>query len=162
MLTWLPQVEVNNGVALNSPATGQLLPVSAHPDLLYNTNVLTHALCIKLQHGTLRSPFNGVYDCRLLAGCRLRFRHSSGVTMQLDLPLPPAQKNTYSCVVLSGSKVTAGQAVMEVDLQMPGDCYAALMLLPHPAINAASSCSRFVEAAKDTAFIIQTLTKNST
>uniref|UniRef100_A0A486XPT9 Uncharacterized protein n=1 Tax=Rheinheimera sp. BAL341 TaxID=1708203 RepID=A0A486XPT9_9GAMM len=82
--------------------------------------------------------------------------------MQLDLPLPPAQKNTYSCVVLSGSKVTAGQAVMEVDLQMPGDCYAALMLLPHPAINAASSCSRFVEAAKDTAFIIQTLTKNST
>lgn len=161
MLTWLPDLSSISGLTLNSPASGQLLPLSAHPDLLYNSNVLTDALCIKLQQGTLRAPFNGQYDSRLLNGRRLRFRHSSGLTMQLDLPINKATlAYPYRHEVGSGCEVTVGQQILSLDLQALQECYAVLMLLPNPAILASYSCSKYVEASVDTAIIIQTLTKN--
>lgn len=140
------------------------MPLTEHPDLLYNSNILTMALCIKLQHGKLSAPFGGAYDSQLLAGRRLRFRHNSGLTMQLDLPLNTNINSnkvaTYQAT--SGTIVSCGQSVMTLDLQAQQHCYAVLMILPHPAITEVFSARRNVEAAKDVAFIIQTQNKHET
>lgn len=137
------------------------MPLTEHPDLLYNSNVLTLALCIKLQHGTLYAPFSGLYDSKLLAGRRLRFRHSSGLVMQLDLPLCANISSDAGVAHLatSGASVNNGQSVMQLDLQAQQHCYAVLMILPHPAIAEVFSTRRYAEATKDIAFIIQTKNK---
>lgn len=160
MLTWLPQLTGLDGIAVKSPASGMISPLSVHPDLLYNANVLALALCIKLQHGTLVAPFAGHYSACLQSNRRLRFRHSSGLTAQLDLPRSLANCNGKGVITLTppGSMVRSGQPVVKLDLQsLQGDsgCYAVLMLLPHPAIQNAFCAARYVGAAEDTAVIIQ-------
>jgi sugar PTS system EIIA component len=136
------------------------MPLSMHPDLLYNTNVLPQALCIKLQHGTLVSPFSCQFNCQLLSGRRLSFKHNSGLTVQLDLPatITQASGSAVRPLVASGQNVHAGQAVMKLDLQLIGadqGLFAVLMVLPHPVISNVFSVERFVDAAQDSAIIIQ-------
>jgi PTS system glucose-specific IIA component len=161
LLTWLPQLTGLDGIAVKSPATGMVLPLSAHPDLLYNANVLALALCIKLQHGTLTAPFAGHYSACLQSNRRLRFRHSSGLTAQLDLPHSVTNSNGKGMITLThtDSMVRAGQPVVKLDLQYlqndNSSCYAVLMLLPHPAIQNVFCAEHYVEAASDTAIIIQ-------
>jgi len=160
MIHWLPQLNDVDGLQIKSPATGSILPLSAHPDLIYNANVLAQALCIKLQHGTLLSPLNGIFEYRLQDGRRLSFSHKSGLVVQIDLAqmqgtLPGL---IVKHLVKTGQTVRAGQPVVKLDLQSlhsRGDNLLVLMIMPHPAITAVFSTERFVEAAKDTAILIQ-------
>lgn len=160
MIQWIPQLDAMPGLPIKSPVTGDIMPLTSHPELLFNANVLPQALCIKLQHGTLVAPFAGSYSSTLLDGRRLRFKHKSGLTMQLDL----ADRKTYRHgvairhLVNSGQQVHAGQAVIRLDLQLlqhSNADWAVLTVLPHSAINAVFSAERFVTAAEDTAFTIQ-------
>jgi phosphotransferase system IIA component len=160
MIHWLSQLSDVTGLPVKSPASGVIQPLNKHPDLLYNSNILPQALCIELQHGTLISPFTGQFSCQLLSGRRLCFKHNSGLTVQLDLPA--ALNHVPACalkpLVPSGQRVQAGQAVVKLDLQLLSaneGQFAVLMVLPHPAISAVFSAERLVDAAQDTAIIIQ-------
>ena len=160
MLNWLTQLSEMQGVAVKSPACGMLLPVNAHPQQLYNSSALSSALCIKLQQGTVVAPFNSLYQCSLNGRRRLRFKHSSGLTLQLDLPqsIMAGLGQGIEFLASSGQQLSAGQPVLKLDpyyLQAEQGCYAALMVLPHPAIEAIFSMQRYVTAATDTAIIIQ-------
>lgn len=159
MLNWLTQLSEMQGVAVKSPACGMLLPISTHPDQLYS-GILQQALCIKLQQGTVVAPFNSLYQCSLNGRRRLSFKHSSGLTLQLDLPSSVIAGLGQGIEYLadSGQHLSAGQPVLKLDpyyLQAELGCYAALMVLPHPAIEAIFSMQRYVTAATDTAIIIQ-------
>ncbi|MBZ9613561.1 PTS glucose transporter subunit IIA [Rheinheimera maricola] len=164
MLTWLPQLSGIHGSVIKSPVTGMVMPLTEHPDLLYNSNVLTLALCIKLQHGTLKAPFSGVFDRQLLGGRRLRFKHNSGLVIQLDIPLDADMTNGKSVnhLVKSGATIRSGESVMSLDIRAYGNCHVVLMILPHPAITHAFSARRHVEALNDAALIIQTGNKPKT
>lgn len=160
MLNWLAQLNTMHGVAVKSPACGMLLPVNAHPQQLYNSSALSSALCIKLQQGTVVAPFNSLYQCSLNGRRRLRFKHSSGLTLQLDLPSSTVADfgRGIEYLAQSGQQLKAGQPVLKLDpyfLQLEQGCYAVLMVLPHPAIEAIFSMQRYVKAAEDTAIIIQ-------
>lgn len=160
MLNWLTQLSEMQGVAVKSPACGMLLPMTAHPERLYNSGILQLALCIKLQQGTVVAPFNSLYQCSLNGRRRLSFNHSSGLTLQLDLPssVIAGLGQGIEHLADSGQQLSAGQPVLKLDpyyLQAEHGCYAALMILPHPAIEAIFSMQRYVTAATDTAIIIQ-------
>lgn len=160
MVNWLTQLTASHGIAVKSPAYGMLLPVSAHPQTLYNCGALPSALCIKLQQGTVVAPFNSLYQCSLNGRRRLRFKHSSGLTLQLDLPqsIMAGLGQGVEFLASSGQQLSAGQPVLRLDphyLQTQQGCYVVLMVLPHPAIEAIFSMQRYVDAATDTAIIIQ-------
>lgn len=161
MINWQEQyTAVVPGLAIKSPASGIILPLHAHPDPLYNTNVLPQALCMKLQHDTLVAPFAGLYNSSLLFGRRLSFRHKTGLTLQLDLPEDKSLKHggAIKHLVNDGSQVIAGQPVLRLDpklLQADGVYMLVLMLLQHPAISTVLSAERFVAAGQDTLFTIQ-------
>ncbi|HEY0924761.1 PTS glucose transporter subunit IIA [Rheinheimera pacifica] len=160
MLNWLAQLNEIEGVAIKSPACGTLLPISSHPELLYNSGIMQQALCIKLQQGTVVAPFNSLYQCCLNGRRRLRFKHSSGLTLQLDLSSHLIADCSQGIEHLAGSnqQLRAGQPVLRLDphyLQASQGCYAALMILPHPAIEAIFCMQRYIAAAADTAIIIQ-------
>lgn len=160
MMHWLPKLSDVTGLQVNSPVSGAILPLSMHPDLLYNANVLPQALVVKLEDGTLFSPFSCQFSSQLLASRRVCFTHKSGLTMQLDLPtaINQAPGCAVKQLVPSNTQVAPGKAVIKLDLQLlPGDSghFAVLMILPHPAISAVFSAQRFVDAVKDTAITIQ-------
>lgn len=164
MLNWLTQLHEIAGIAIKSPASGTLLPISSHPELLYNSGILQHALCIKLQQCLVTAPFNSHYQSSLNGRRRLRFKHNSGLTLQLELPSSIVARfgQGIEFLATSGQQLSAGQPVLRLDphyLQSGLDCYAALMILPHPAIEAIFCMQRYVTAATDTAFIIQLKTK---
>lgn len=161
LLNWLAQLsDITEGVAVKSPVCGNLLPINVHPERLYNSAGPAQALCIKLQQGVVMAPFNCLYQCSLNGRRRLRFKHSSGLTIQLDLPsgVTAAFGQGIEYLAGSGQQLRAGQPVLKLDpryLQADQGCYATLMILPHPAIEAIFSMQRYVTAATDTAIIIQ-------
>ena len=161
MIHWQEQYNAKMpGLTINSPASGIILPLHAHTDLLYNTTVLTQAICIKLTHGTLIAPFAGVYERSLLAGRRLSFRHKSGLTLQLDLPEDSSLQHgeAIKSLVHDGEQVISGQPVLRLDpklLQAETGYLVVLMVLPHPAILAVFSAERFVAAGLDAVFTLQ-------
>jgi sugar PTS system EIIA component len=160
MIHWLPLLTDTSGLPIKSPATGTIMPLSAHPDFLYSADVLPQGICIKLQQGSLVAPFSGQYSCSLQGGRRLSFKHQSGLQVQLDLPesINSSRSSAVKHLIRSGQSVHAGQSVIKLDLQLlhaEAGCIAVLMIVPHPAIAAVSSAARFVEAGQDTAFIIQ-------
>ncbi|MDP5144690.1 PTS glucose transporter subunit IIA [Rheinheimera baltica] len=160
MIQWLPYLDATLGLAIKSPATGQIKPVTTHSDLLYNANVLPQALCIDLQHGTLVSPFSGHFTNSLHGGRRLTFKHKSGLTLQIDLMVSQniSPSMAIKQLVGSGQAVQQGQTVLRLDLQLlqnSDECKAVLSVLPHPAIAAVYSSEYFVEASNDNAFVIQ-------
>jgi sugar PTS system EIIA component len=160
MIHWLPHLNDITGLQIKSPATGIIAPLNTHADLLYNANVLEQALCIKLQHGTLVSPFHGCFNSLLSGGHRVSIKHQSGLTMLIDLPdiTTLTNGNLAKSLVRSGQVVRAGQPIIQLDLQLlqaNDDKVVVLILMPHPAITAVFSAERFVDAAQDSAIIIQ-------
>lgn len=164
MIQWLPQLSDISGLAIRSPVTGLIMPLHDHYDPLYSNNILPLALCIKLENGTVYAPFNCEYSYCLMSGRRLRFKHQSGLILQIDLPGISDAVNDNSIVHLTSGniRVSAGQAVVKLDLQqlVGNNCnYAVLMILPHPIIASVSSSERFVDAVSDTAITIQLKSK---
>lgn len=164
MIQWLSQLSDISGLAISSPATGLIKPLIEHPDPIYSSNILPQAICIKLQQGLLYAPFNCQYSCHLFFGRRLRFKHQSGLILQLDLPqLTQEEANhTIKQLVCNNSHIKAGQPIVKLDLQNithNASPYAVLMLLPNPAVTAVFSTERHVDAVKDNAMIIQIKSK---
>lgn len=160
MIQWQAQHQPLSGWPVKSPATGFVMPLTSHSDLLYNANVLSQALCIKVQHDTLLAPFSGDYSYSLAGGRRLSFKHKSGLTLQLDLSDKPFQGQGAAIrrLVDCGQTVQAGQPVVRLDLQLlrdPCGYQVVFMVLPHPAIMAVFGIERFVEAGLDTALTIK-------
>ena len=139
------------------------MSINEHPDLLYNANVLKHALCIKLQHGTLVAPFNAKLNTALSIGRRLTFTHKSGLTLQIVLPLGLAASNGKGIRFQHHSEQTvqAGQEILQVDMQyfqQQQPIYAAVILMVLPTVQTVFSAMKHVEAGLDPIFVIQ-LTK---
>lgn len=160
MINWLSSGENPAGFQLKSPVSGMIKPLTSHSELIYNANVLPQALCAELQQGTLVAPFTCHYDTALLGSRRLIFKHKSGLTLHVDFAFSSNTNPALAMkqLVAPGTMVSAGQAVIRLDMQRLNpltDLQLVLMVLPHPAINAVFSCERFVQAGQDTLFTIQ-------
>jgi phosphotransferase system IIA component len=163
-LQWLPQLENLRGIAIKSPISGEVLPLTKHPDPLYHSMLLDQALCIKLHQGTIRAPYKGKFDASLQGNRRLRFIHKSGICMQLDLPLTMFEQHAKAIrrLTMTPVDVEAGQEVMQIApywLHSQQPLYCVVMLLPHPLIKALFCTQQRVIAAHTAAIIIQTQLK---
>lgn len=164
VLQWLPQLTNIRGIGIKSPISGDILPLSEHPDPLYHSLLLEQALCIKLHQGTIKAPFQGKLDACLQGNRRLRFTHKSGVSIQLDLPLALFAQHAKAIrrLTIGPIDVAAGQEIMQIAqywLHLHQPIYCVLTLMPHPLIKALFCSKRRVIAAHTAAFIIQTHSK---
>lgn len=160
MINWQEQHLTTAGIAIKSPVTGDIMPLSAHSDPLYHSNVLSYALCIKPKSDTLLAPFHCSYSSCLYFSRRLIFKHKTGLTLQVDLPdvLQHGQNKSARTLSQPGSNVATGQPILRLApqvLQNSSTDLLTLMIVPNPAIAEVFSIERFVEAGRDTVFTIQ-------
>ncbi len=157
MIIWHSALNDNDGIAVKSPASGYILPVTEHPDRLYNASALPAALCIEVKQGTVVAPFNGECHFSLHNNRRITFKHQSALTLVLELSSELCQHRGTRTMVQHGSSVRTGQPVLSAELPAGHStaCYAVAMLLPHPAVTDIFASRRFVTAGADTMIILQ-------
>jgi len=161
MLHWTEQLpRTADTILLKSPVTGQVLPLSEHPEPLYHNGILPLAVCIRLEHGIITAPFNCLFSRRLNNGRRLSFRHHSGFTLQLELPQEIATFHGAGLIsyVETPAEVKAQQQVMQLDLQrfrQQGQLYAIVMPEPFPRLHTAHCRQRKVLAGQDILYSLE-------
>ncbi|MGI5309482.1 PTS glucose transporter subunit IIA [Rheinheimera sp. WS51] len=160
-LQWLPHLRETRGIGIKSPVGGDICSLTEHPDPLYSAMYLEQALCIKLQQTSIKAPFKGNLSFSLQGNRRLCFKHKSGISVQLDLPLALFEQhaNALRRLSISPLEVTAGQEVIYIEphwLNSQQPLYCTLALLPHPMIKALFCSERRVIAAQNAVMIIQT------
>lgn len=162
MITWHNTLSCSDGVNITSPLSGYVLPVTSHPDLLYNTNVLPAALCIQLTQGTLIAPFNGVCDFSLQYNRRVSIKHRSGLTLLVELSNELCEKLPMRLLQTDNGNVVAGQQLLNVELPIHKlhNSYAVVMLYPNNNIAEISACQRQVIAGKDPLLMLKQNTEN--
>ncbi|MEH8018326.1 PTS glucose transporter subunit IIA [Rheinheimera muenzenbergensis] len=156
MITWHSTLSTGDGIAISSPLTGYVLPITSHPDLLYNANVLTAALCIQLTQGTLLAPFNGVCELSLLYHRRITIKHRSGLTLAIELGCEMHSRNIAQWQT-NVFNVVAGQPILAFDLpaNRRQKNYATVMISPPQSVNEISTSQRAVTAGVDALLVLQ-------
>lgn len=157
MITWRSSLPHNESVCIKSPLSGNVLPVTSHPDLLYNANVLPTALCIKLSQGKLLSPFSGVCTFSLQYNRRICIKHRSGLILQIEFCATLFAQNSKQKQFIGAGNVIAGQQLMSFELpsNQHNACYAVIMLSNHPSASEIWACQRQVIAGIDPLLFIE-------
>lgn len=160
-IIWQQDWNTLHGMRLNSPFSGQILPVQSHPDITYRQNIIPIALCCRLSHGGLYSPFNATFSQSLQLGRRLRLTHQSGLSLMLELPLALQHGcgKGLAWQQQNGQHVRAGSLLLQLDLpylhQLCEEIYC-LAVLTLPASQArVYSRQMHVKANQDPLFILQ-------
>lgn len=156
MIRWQSSLSCQNGIPIKSPLTGFVLPISSHPDLLYNSNVLPSALCIQMTQGTLLAPFSGRFGFSLLGNRRITMKHQTGLGMVIDLK-SSAENDAFTIMPLkSENEMKAGQPLATFDLsgRRRHKHYAAVMLMCPAGVSEIVACQRSVTAGTDPLFIL--------
>lgn len=160
-IIWQQDWNKLHGMRIKSPFSGQILPVQSHPDDNYQQNIIPLALCCRLSHGGLYSPFNATFSQSLQLGRRIHLSHNSGLSLMLELPLALQESCSKGFVwhQQTGAKVSAGSLLLQLDLpylhQLCEEiyCFAVLTL---PASKArVYSRQMHVKANQDPLFILQ-------
>ena len=156
MIRWQSSLNGEIGISIKSPLTGHVLPITSHPDLLYNTNILPAALCIELTHGTLLAPFSGSCEFSLLGERRVTMKHRSGLGVVIDLS-PLTDSKPFAVRRLdTRSTISTGQPIATFDVSARGrqKYYAAVMLILPGGVSEILACERSVTAGVDPLIII--------
>lgn len=162
MITWQNTLSSSDGVIITSPLSGQVLPVTSHPDLLYNANVLPAALCIQLTQGTLLAPFNGECEFSLQYNRRISIKHRSGLILQVEFSNELCAQQHMRRQHTNTGPVVAGQPLLtfELSLVKHHNSYAVVMLYPDNTIAEIRACQRQVIAGADPLLALQQNTDN--
>ncbi len=162
MIKWHSSLASSDGVCIKSPLSGLVLPLTSHPDLLYNANVLAAALCIQVTQGTLLAPFNGVCDFSLQYNRRVSIKHRSGLTLLVELSNELCAKQHMRKQHTDKANVVAGQALLSFELpaHKHDHCYAVVMLCTNHSIAEIWACQRQVIAGTDPLLILKQKTDN--
>lgn len=157
MITWRSSLADNEGISIKTPLSGDVLPVTSHPDLLYNANVLPAALCIKLTQGKLLAPFSGVCTFSLQYNRRISINHRSGLILHIEFCAKLFAQNSKQKQLICAGNVVAGQQLMSIELpaNQQNACYAVVMLSNHHSISEVWTCQRQVIAGTDPLLIIK-------
>lgn len=149
------------GFMIKSPFSGQLMPISSHPYLLYRQDILPNTLSCKLEQGTFYAPFNAEFATSRDVDRRLTFKHLSGLTLTLDLPieLRDLHGKGMHWLCRANQHVTAGTPVLQLDLpflqiQLPEVHCLATISAPKPLGKIYSRKAR-VNANEDALFVLQ-------
>ncbi|CAM5190539.1 PTS glucose transporter subunit IIA [Alishewanella longhuensis] len=154
------------GFIVKSPCTGQLMPISEHPQPLYYQAILPNTLSCKLQHGTIYTPFNAEFSTARDVDRRLIFKHQSGLSLTLDLPvaLRTLQGKGMHWLSRSGQQLTAGTPVLQLDLPylqlLLDDIYCLATIAGSARLDKIYSRKAQVNANEDALFVLQLKTSS--
>jgi phosphotransferase system IIA component len=162
MIAWHSTLSCKDGVIITSPLSGYVLPVTSHPDLLYNTNVLPAALCIQLTQGTLLAPFNGDCEFSLQYNRRVSIKHRSGLTLLIELSNELCAQQHMRMQHTGSGPIVAGQLILTFDLPLVKhhNSYAVVIINPGNNIAEIRACQRQVIAGADPLLVLQQNTDN--
>ncbi|MCB5227510.1 PTS glucose transporter subunit IIA [Alishewanella sp. 16-MA] len=118
VIIWQQDWTTLEGFIIKSPFSGQVLPISMHPELLYQQDIFPATLCCKLQQGTLYAPFSGHFTTARAGERRLIFTHTSGLTLTVDLPFAISIDHGKGLHWLCRAprEVKAGTPILQIDL----------------------------------------------
>lgn len=149
------------GFIVKSPFSGQIMPLNEHPLPLYAQDILKNTLACRLQQGTLYAPFNAQLSTSRDVNRRLVFKHQSGLTLTLDLPVSLRNLNGKGMHWLShsGMQVAAGKPVLQLDLPylqiQLDDIYCLATITGSARLDKIYSRRAQVNANTDAIFVLQ-------
>jgi phosphotransferase system IIA component len=111
VINWQQDWRKISGVPVKSPVT-------QHPEPLYQQDLLPAAVCVRLEHGLILTPFTCQLHTTLAAERRLHFQHQSGMKLCLELSPKLAKLNGRGLHWLAAKTQTlsAGTPVLQLDL----------------------------------------------
>lgn len=163
VINWQQDWRKISGVPVKSPVTGQLFPVTQHPEPLYQQDLLPAAVCVRLEHGLILAPFACQLQTTLAADRRLHFLHQSGTKLCLELSPKLAKLNGRGLhwLAAKAQPLTAGTPVLQLDLaflqlELDLEELYCLLYLDSPVRMDALYCRQSrLAAGQDPLFIMQ-------
>ena len=106
------------GLTVTAPADGETVPMQAIPDIMFSSGVIGSCIGIMPENGRILAPCDGVVSEIADTDSSLTFRTSDGTEILLLVGIDTFALNGdgLSPLVREGQTVTAGQEVMEADL----------------------------------------------
>lgn len=159
-IIWQQDWKSMQGLVIKSPFTGLVMPSSKHPEPLYQQDILPNSLCAKLEHGLIIAPFNTKLTTSRDLGRRLRFMHTSGLELIIDLPITLRKLQGKGLHWLSepGQKIAAGSPVLQLDLPFLqlnlGEIFCVASLRVPTKLNTLYSKQAHVQANQDPLFVL--------
>ncbi|GHG70770.1 hypothetical protein GCM10010919_21540 [Alishewanella longhuensis] len=160
-IIWQQDWSKLQGFVIKSPFSGQLAPLNMHPMPLYYQDILPSTLSCKLQQGTIYAPFNAEFSTARDLDRRLVFKHQSGLSLTLDLPVALRNLHGKGMHWLSRSckKITAGTPVLQLDLPylqlVLDDIYCLATIVGSVYVDKIYSRKAQVNANEDPLFVLQ-------
>ncbi len=107
------------GLTLTAPADGETVPMNQIPDIMFSSGVIGNCIGIIPENGHILAPCDGVVSEIADTGNSLTFRNDDGSEILLLVGIDTFILNGdgFCPLVKEGDKVTAGQKVMEADLE---------------------------------------------
>jgi len=130
-------------------------PLTSQSPSLFRSGLAGDGIWLELRDNQILSPFSSQFSRSNATGQQLRWRHSSGLVMQLDFPLFTKQLHGvgFHWAVPEQAEVNAGSLIAQFDLGLLnplGQKFGVLLrLLPHPKINRIHCRSGYHQAVKD-------------
>lgn len=163
MIEWHSAISNSEGIAVKSPVSGYVMPMTAHPDPVYQHAPAQNGCCIALAQGLVTAPFHASCQLSLLHNRRLRFTHKSGLTLVVEFVPALFTDRIVTSYINKNCQVKAGQPVLQIGPQssLSDKAFAIVMLATPEAVTKALACERFVETGKDSLFILQRMSETS-
>ena len=161
VINWQQDFNTLEGFTIKSPFSGQVLPISMHPELLYQQDIFPATLCCKLQQGTIYAPFNGRFTTARAGERRLIFTHVSGLTLTLDLPVALSTDHGKGLHWLcrAPQDIKMGMPILQLDLAywqlVLNDLYCVASLSLPSKLDKLLSRQAQVVANQDPLFVLQ-------
>lgn len=163
MIEWRSAISDSEGIAVKSPVSGYVMPIAAHPDPLYQHTLVNTGCCIALTQSVVTAPFQANCQLSLLQNRRMRFTHKSGLLLLVEFMPALFTHHHITSFIDNSCEVKAGQPILQIGAQLThhDKTFAVVMLAVPQAITNIQASERFVEAGKDTLFILQRMSETS-
>ena len=106
-------------IQITAPVDGETVPMKQIPDIMFSSGVIGSCIGIEPENGHVLAPCDGVVTEIADAGNALTFRTSDGMELLLLVGIDTfsLKGEGLSLLVAEGEAVSAGQAVLEADLE---------------------------------------------
>jgi PTS system sucrose-specific IIC component len=116
---------------ITAPVDGETVPMRQIPDIMFSSGVIGSCIGIMPENGHIHAPCDGIVAEIADTGHALTFRNENGVEIILLVGIDTFTLNGegLSSLVKEGESVTAGQKVMEVNLDQIRDAGLSPMVI---------------------------------
>ncbi|WP_028552578.1 PTS sugar transporter subunit IIA [Paenibacillus sp. UNC451MF] len=115
---WLTNKTKYQSLDINSPLTGQSVPLDQVPDKAFASKQMGEGVAIKPTDGVLIAPFDGVVVYLIQSKHALILEHESGIQLLIHIGINTValKGEGFHSHIVSGEMVSAGQKLITFDV----------------------------------------------